>query len=700
MPRFVYSQLNPDRGEIRLISLPPGRFEDSLNLEIFHAPLSEDITLEYEAVSYVWGPVEDPGTVVVNQRSGPPALWRHRGGRLWPRAAHTFSKRWPSSGEKSSRFGPGECSPATLSITKNLAALLRSLRRVYTWRILWVDAICIDQENHVERSAEVSRMGTIYGKARQVIVWLGPESENSRLAMRTLQWIGQNAKFVQKHSMLWRSKRLRRLEQKPEALAAKELAYIAIRDLLCRPWFTRLWIHQEIKLGRCARAVVGASELSWKDFGAAIYWFLPVMEKHKSLSHLFDMDYLYKHIIFTLRSHEEDTPLLALIHGTRNASCSDPRDRVYGILSMLTTHTNLGIIPDYTKTKEEVFEDLARRHIWYSQTLQVLLLCDLQRRSFSSTLPTWVPDLSVPKLSNGDPLANASGQSKYEASFVDDIHGLQVTGVRVGMIEEVGNAFPCDHDVGLSEFLAICRSWEPPNIMDDYVGGGKALDAFMKTLVCGQMREDSPAHPSTAPGVGPHRLGFPATLEECRKAFFSLLQEEQVTDQNRNFYYLSQGLRGRRFCTLSRGYFGAFPLAAREGDLICVVLGSLLPLVLRRTGDDKFQLVGECYVPGIMDGEALLGSLPSTWEMGPLTQSGHRQYLNGTLATLEDPRLGPLSSGWQTFYPDGEVEADGDVDFKYLFKNQRTGETSYFDPRLTKGCLIEKGVAMKDFLII
>lgn len=64
MPRFVYSRLNPVQEDIRLISLPPGHFEDSLDTEIFHTPLSESHTPDYGAVSYVWGSVEDPETIL------------------------------------------------------------------------------------------------------------------------------------------------------------------------------------------------------------------------------------------------------------------------------------------------------------------------------------------------------------------------------------------------------------------------------------------------------------------------------------------------------------------------------------------------------------------------------------------------------------------------------------------------------------
>lgn len=316
--------------------------------------------------------------------------------------------------------------------------------------------------------------------------------------------------------------------------------------------------------------------------------------------------------------------------------------------------------------------------------------------------PGFVPS----KKNDGVPCGHASGRSIHEGTFVDSIHGLKITGVYVGTIEHAGRDFPSHHLTDLSEFLAICRSWQPPNITDDYVGGGKVLDAFMKTLLFGHAKENMTPLPRSKDNAAPHRPGSAITLEERRYAFFSLLREGQLNDQNRNFYTCSsRELRGRRFCTLSGNYFGAFPMSATEGDQICVVLGCGSPLVLRPTRDELFHLVGECYVPGLMNGEALLGSLPSPWEMGQVGNNNERLYVKGTLTTQKDPRIELISSSWQTFYDnEGEITdcesgQYGDLNPR-CFKNLHTGSISWPDPRLTKECLIETGVAMKDFVII
>jgi hypothetical protein len=99
----------------------------------------------------------------------------------------------------------------------------------------------------------------------------------------------------------------------------------------------------------------------------------------------------------------------------------------------------------------------------------------------------------------------------HEEKFVDAIYGLQIPGVHIGTIEHAETAFPSDQPLELAEFLVIYRSWEPQNIMSSYVGGGTTLGAFMKTLVFGHAKEDTPPHPSSTDNSSSHRPGTAPT---------------------------------------------------------------------------------------------------------------------------------------------------------------------------------------------
>jgi hypothetical protein len=164
--------------------------------------------------------------------------------------------------------------------------------------LFWIDTVCINQDDVEERSAEVSRMGTIYSRAHQVIIWLGPEFENSSLAIETLRSIGKDVRYkFTTHSAIGSGTAL--LQQDPKAISAKETEWVAIRNLLYRKWFTRLWILQEIKLSRQAVVIVESSELPLDMFRSSIHWISHFVATSSPVSNTVDLEHLDKYI-FTI----------------------------------------------------------------------------------------------------------------------------------------------------------------------------------------------------------------------------------------------------------------------------------------------------------------------------------------------------------------------------------------------------------------
>jgi hypothetical protein len=143
MPGPIYKPVDEGKREIRILILRPARRSNSrLKCELIHVDLD---TLEdapfgyYEAVSYTWGDATGRLRIELN--------------------GHDFT------------------------ITRNLHGLLKRLRAKRTRGYYWVDAICINQENIPERGQQVQLMKAIYESAEQVLVWLGPSSDDSDLAM-------------------------------------------------------------------------------------------------------------------------------------------------------------------------------------------------------------------------------------------------------------------------------------------------------------------------------------------------------------------------------------------------------------------------------------------------------------------------------------------------------------------------------------
>jgi hypothetical protein len=133
---YQYRRLNYELGlEIRLVVLYPGHELDDLVFDIIHCNLLDKPV--YEAISYTWATVDGDASL----------------------SSHV------------------SCRGKQIAVTKNCESMLRILRKQGTNRTIWVDAICIDQENTEERNHQVRLMATIYSNASQVVAYLGPTSE-------------------------------------------------------------------------------------------------------------------------------------------------------------------------------------------------------------------------------------------------------------------------------------------------------------------------------------------------------------------------------------------------------------------------------------------------------------------------------------------------------------------------------------------
>ena len=142
------------------------RFAPLVNVVREEEVLGHNQGVDYEALSYIWGFEDNPLEVASKHSMEDVAEIQVVGS--------TDPLRY-----------------ATLWVGQNLADSLRHLRYKDMKRVLWIDAICINQADIVERNAQVSRMGDIFKMAESVIVWVGPSTEDSQLAVQTLHYLGR-----------------------------------------------------------------------------------------------------------------------------------------------------------------------------------------------------------------------------------------------------------------------------------------------------------------------------------------------------------------------------------------------------------------------------------------------------------------------------------------------------------------------------
>ncbi|KAK4693443.1 hypothetical protein P7C71_g3957, partial [Lecanoromycetidae sp. Uapishka_2] len=208
LPLYIYSPLDEEASEIRLMTLHPSeRAWSKICVTLENHVLREGETPPYEALSYTWG-----------------------------------TPKWPLK-----IFVQGDQN-ASLNVTQNLESALRHLRYADRPRVMWIDATCVDQQNLEERSQQVKRMADVFRLAGRVLIWLGPEADDSTLALRTLADVGS------KVTADWTAQMMA-----PKGDADDEWidpkfdfpfdnnTWTAINALLYRPWFERLWIWQEVR---------------------------------------------------------------------------------------------------------------------------------------------------------------------------------------------------------------------------------------------------------------------------------------------------------------------------------------------------------------------------------------------------------------------------------------------------------------------
>ena len=164
-------------------------------------------------------------------------------------------------------------------ITENLAAALKGLRDRSQASLLWVDAVCIDQSNVIEKGVQVGMMGEIYKAGLRTLVWLGEENEDTNAAINTIRRIASSAaEYGIDEVQHGDRKHIHYTQPEPaEQRALKKLVsttnFQQLASIYERPWFTRLWIIQEVALAQSARLFYGKEDLDFKDFARQRpYW--------------------------------------------------------------------------------------------------------------------------------------------------------------------------------------------------------------------------------------------------------------------------------------------------------------------------------------------------------------------------------------------------------------------------------------------
>ncbi|KAI1088261.1 heterokaryon incompatibility protein-domain-containing protein [Rostrohypoxylon terebratum] len=274
----------------------------------------------------------------------------------------------------------------------NCEAALRRFRKINQDTFLWVDSVCINQNDLNERRQQVKLMPAIYSSAIRVLVYLGAGSQNTSNAMFVLSLNGKLAKQY-----------------------LLDRRYIeALRVLFHLPYFYRIWIIQELALAREVRLYHGYDRQSVCLFQARD----KVQEIFKTAAPG-DVVPLWLQNYQKSLSAPED--LGNLIFDGMFINASLPQDKIFGFFGMIWSADTEGLIADYSLTVEQVYTGIATYLASRGQLLEILersncgILTDKQCEDCHRlNLPSWVPDFR-----------GTYSSSNYSLSFDPDYHPLR-----------------------------------------------------------------------------------------------------------------------------------------------------------------------------------------------------------------------------------------------------------------------------------
>ena len=158
-----------------------------------------------------------------------------------------------------------DCENGLLPITKNLAGALQHLRHTNQERTLWIDAVCINQQDLEERGQQVALMKEIFQYSHRTLVWLGEESRDSQRAIELVRHLGK----------AWQQRGAQRFWWSPSSIKIPRLydpAWRAFALLLQRPWFRRAWIVQEASVAKDILIACGTESITWEELLRAVQY--------------------------------------------------------------------------------------------------------------------------------------------------------------------------------------------------------------------------------------------------------------------------------------------------------------------------------------------------------------------------------------------------------------------------------------------
>ncbi|KAH8596691.1 heterokaryon incompatibility protein-domain-containing protein [Bisporella sp. PMI_857] len=534
-----YSPLDRQTNELRVLILHSGTEADQIQCTLKTYRL--DDCPAFEALSYAWGDSELVEPVFINK--------------------------------------------SRVMVTHNLGVALRHLRYTQWSRTLWIDAVCINQANVEERNHQVFMMNQVYSAANQVLVWLGEARNHCDVAMDRLKELGESGEVP---------------------IGEKGLSRALIYDeLINRDWWSRLWIVQEVVLARSTPIFIcGSRWLPWDTFmkGCDVAGIEDILLENSFSANNRALNWYQ---LYALRkrlwsenvlqpSTEIAESLNILLDFTKDFHATDPRDKVYGCLGLVSKVEREAVSPEYQKPTQQLYLEVTKyllQHDPYS-----FFSIHSVFRTGRSHGPSWVPDFSAqvtlspcnPGLKNLGRMCSPRGQRCV--SFQDSNRTLAIDGIFIDKIlvtvELKDRYYRLISQIPELERLAhhAAERKLSPNDSRYCFQSLKKYEDIVQVLT-----------------------GGPADDQNLRDEYDAYTRGSNSPPGAKLQYLLKRILPGRYFFITEIGFVGTAVSRVRKNDAVTVLFGERLPVVLQPRGV-AYSMVCAAYVSGIM-GDELTGEM-------------------------------------------------------------------------------------------
>jgi hypothetical protein len=579
---------------------------------------------DYAALSYCWGDITSTATILVNN--------------------------------------------VETQVTRSLMEALQNLQEAVGFTgdfRLWVDALCINQNDTDERSHQVASMARFYSCAWSVLAFTGMEENASGDALDL-------ARTLAGHCDLHTQCEELRDNMMQHKFQHKSGAWLALHQVFQRPYWGRLWVTQELVLGGLRATIFcGTSDISWAEFcsGIGVIHRYLWTARHEALRRDFStlaLDYdmnsndfaiavaqshrIWKdlwHMTQALESRSRLPGFGRLLEVANACSCRETRDKVYGLLGIMDVKLSRAISPDYDADAAFVFQTVAKSYISTYDSLELLREANM---SGVAGAPSWVPDWSwrgrsrdgrsddapdartptekIPyhadnRLSFSLPVFDGA-RLICQAKLLDTVDGLGCNPETNGQVCQcVSQSIPYGREGITAEDIAVTlyasRKWTPgkstallhlPKTTEDARRQFTALgwDLFLQEMV----------HYDRWVAWLQSNASLIISGRSFGEYFSGKIQDNADVEEYLSAFqaWVRTCLAGtRRLVVTTASRLGWVParnttrgavVEVTNGDILAIFLRCSTPIVLRPTEkDNTFHVLGEAYIHGIMEGELL-----------------------------------------------------------------------------------------------